>query len=279
MRNRNIAALAAGLVCGALMGCLNEKVAGGTGIGNPGNTEFAVVAASGPVLAKTGDGTVRNPDSSFSVTDAGGTQFTIRKAFANVSNVRIRLPDGSGCEGTSEVTCESGDIRLPGPFVSDLMTGASTPELKSFVAPAGAYRRVELRLEPLSPAAATPEPALGGHTIFISGIFEYSGKTARAFTIALDFDEETRVESGQGMTVLDSGVTRMLVRLKVDTWLAHSNITSCLADHSLALDSAGNLAIDKDHTCGNLEQSLRDGIKGSCDLGDEHHSGGSSGPH
>src|SRR5689334_19632619 len=79
---RTLAAIGAGLICAALTACLDEKVAGGTGIGNPsGTAEFAVIATSTSTtgLAKTGGGTVRNPDSSFTVRDLGGTAFTIYK--------------------------------------------------------------------------------------------------------------------------------------------------------------------------------------------------------
>lgn len=290
MRKRDVSALCAGLICAALMACTEEKVAGGTGIGNPGGTaEFAVLATSSAPLAKISagapriaGGTVRNPDSSFSVPDAGGTVFTIRKAFVNIDGVRIRLPDGETCEHASGVVCESGDIRLPGPFISDLMTGVATPAIDSFTVPAGNYMRVELRLEAMLPGAPTPEPALEGHSMFIAGNFDYAGKADRIFSIALDFNEATPIESGTGMTVQDSGVTRMLVLLKVDDWLANTNITQCLNDKTLALDSAGNLAIDKDHTCGNIDQMLRDGIRGSCGLGQEHHDDpfrDRSGPH
>jgi hypothetical protein len=275
MRKWNMAALAAGMICAALLGC-EDKVAGGTGVGNPtGTTEFAVVATTDAPAAKVAAGTVRNPDSSITVADAGGMKFTIVKAYVNIDAVRIRLPDGADCSHATEVTCESDDIRLPGPFVSNLMTGASTPNLGTFLLPAGAYRRVEMRLEPLEAGFATPDEALRGHTVFLSGTFDYDGRPDRAFTIALDINEEMRIESGSGMTVLDSGITRMLVQFKADAWLAHSDIGACLGDQSLALDSAGNLAIDRDHSCGTLNTSLSDDVRGSCGLGDEHHDGSS----
>lgn len=277
MRKTYLSAAAAGFaVCMALMGCLNDKVAGGTGIGNPGNTEFAVVATSTTTaLTKTASGSVRNPDSSFTVTDAGGTPFTIRRAYVNIDEVRIRLPDGENCEHVPDtVACANDDIEIPSPFLSDLMTGTSTPDVGTFSTPIGAYRRVEMKLAPLSASAPSPTEALRGHTVFISGDFAYKGKSDRTFTITLDIDEELRIESTDGMTVLDTGVTRLLVQLKVDDWLAHSNITSCLDADSLSLDSAGNLAIDPTHTCANIGQSLSDDVKASCELGDEHHRDG-----
>jgi hypothetical protein len=268
-----------------LSGCLEEQVAGGTGVGNPsqGEVTFALVATSSSTatgLAKPGVGggsglpptfaagsiQAANADSALTVTDAGGTPFTILRSLANVGEIRIRLPDGMACP-PSLAHCESDELRFEGPYVADLIAGTLTPNPGPFNAPVGGYRRVDIRLEESKQPSA--DTALLGHAMLISGTFAYAGRTDRPFSIALDFNENARFEEGTAM-VRESGANRLLVAMQVEKWLAAADITRCLDEGALQLDAQGGLRIDERNPCGNLEGTLKDGVRSSGDLRGEH---------
>lgn len=267
------AAILGGLAFTVLVsGCLDEKVAGSTGIGNPsqGTVSFAMVAVSQRTPAAKESARGRwNPDGSFSVADLGGTVFTIRSSLANIGHVKFKLPDGIDCSDAPESECEVGDIKVPGPFVADVMAGTLVPDLGAFKVPAGLYRRVEIRLEALEAGKPAPDPRLVGNSMIIAGTFDYAGKSDRAFSLALDFDEEVRFESGT-MTVKEDILNKLLLLFNVDEWLASANITKCLEDSTLVLDPQGGLHLNEDNECEGLEQVLKEGVKASGDLEDDH---------
>ena len=92
-----------------LAGCLGDKVAGGTGVGNPtkGSVTLALVADDTPAAkaAAKASAIPRNPDGSFDIADAGGTIFTVRSSFANVGRIKIALPEGLDCSDADETGC------------------------------------------------------------------------------------------------------------------------------------------------------------------------------
>lgn len=268
-------ALAAGALAACLTGCLVDRTAGGTGVGNPakGSVTVAMVAEDPAPVAKAtaSSGTLaRNPDGSFDIRDAGGSVFTVRTGFANVGRIRIALPDGIGCSEADETACESGEVRLDGPWVSDLMTGKWIPDPGSVRIPVGAYKRLEVRLEAQNKAAAGA-PDLGRHSLVFGGTFAWSGRSDRPFAVALDFDEDERFESPAGFAVAD-GSTAITIALDIARWLSQADLTACLENGSLALDSAGGFSLGKDSGCG-VGQELKDAIKASGTVRGEHGAG------
>lgn len=260
------------LLLGCIVGCIEGPATGGSGVGNPpqGTVTFSMQATSGmPPLPKSSAGPLGLPDSAFTVTDAGGTTFTIRSSLANVGYVEIKLPDGQECTEAIDRDCEMDEVKLPGPFVANLMTGAFQPDIGTFRIPAGSYKRVEFRLEALKEGAPTPEPSLLGNSMIITGTFSYAGRADRAFSIALDFDEELRVESPTGMTVRDQGLSKLVLLLEVEKWMATADITRCLEEGELLLDQAGNLVANEENDCEGLEEVLKSGVKGSGELDEE----------
>ncbi|MEO7423860.1 MAG: hypothetical protein ABI036_01660 [Fibrobacteria bacterium] len=263
---KSTAALALGAAL--LAGCLDERVAGGTGVGNPakGSVTVAMQASSGGNgLAKSS--TPRNPDGSFTITDAGGTWFTVRECYANVGRIKFQPPDGSECKDVDETACESLKVEIPGPMVADLMTGKFQPDPGSFRIPIGSYRRIDLRLEnpPKNPDSSFLP--LAGHSMIILGSFEYAGFKANPFSIALDFGEDVRFESDSGLVIDSTGLTRLVVQLDVGKWLSGVDITRCLDEGKLALLPDGSLVVDKDNACGQLENDIKSAIKVSGRLG------------
>lgn len=278
-----------GLALLSLWGCFGERVAGTTGVGNPpqGEVIFAMVATKTPAAVAAGkraaDGasegfalpnpgspdTAADPaDTAFTLTDRGGIRFTLRSAVANVGQVKFKLPAGLKCTEDIKQTCEVDDIKIVGPFVADLMAGTFTPAFPAFMAPVGAYQRVEIRLEALEPGAPSPVSALQGHSMVLSGTFAYGGRTDRAFSIILDFDEEATFDSGS-MSVKVGTPNNLRLLFNVDEWLTQADIGRCLDEGKLGLDTLGNLLVDKENACSGLEKVLKDGVKASGDMGED----------
>lgn len=250
-----------GIALCALGGCLGERVSGTTGVGNPPQSavSFTMVAArETPAAAKSS----AQADTAFLLTDRGGSRFTLRTAQVNVGLVKFKLPDGIKCTPDLVPSCELDGLKMEGPFLVDLMAGASLPPFPEFRAPHGTYRKIEVRLEALHPAKDAPDTALKGHSMILSGSFAYRGRDDRSFKILLDFDETAIFETGSA-TVQERPLNRLLLSLDVDAWLSQADITRCLDDGSLVMDAAGNLRIDKDNTCDGLEKVIKDGVKSS----------------
>ncbi|MDB5103391.1 MAG: hypothetical protein JWP91_1080 [Fibrobacteres bacterium] len=251
-----------------LAGCVGERVAGGTGVGNPAKGSVTVsmqASAGGNALAKAS--APRNPDGSFTITDAGGTPFTVRESFANVGRIKLQLPEGLDCKDADESACESLQVEIPGPMVADLMTGKWLPDPGAIRIPIGSYRRIDVRLESQSKDSEGTPSILAGHSMILRGSFDYAGSKDKAFSIALDFGEDARFDSDSGLVIDSIGVNRLLVLLDVEKWLSGVDITRCLDEGRLALLPDGSLVVDKENACGQLENDLKSAIKASGRLG------------
>lgn len=281
MRNVYVT-LACAAVAAVTAGCVSDRTAGATGVGNPakGSVTVALVAVdSAPAAAPKTAGTAakagaesaparssaatRNPDGSFDIRDAGGTVFTVRSGYANVGRIRIALPEGMDCSDADETACESGEARLEGPWVSDLLTGKWSPDPGSARIPVGGYSRVEVRLESQE-KTSEGIPDLARHSLVFNGTFAYGDRADRPFSIAVDFDEEERFESPSGFAIAE-GANTITIALDIGRWLSLTNLTACLEDGSLPLDDDGGFRLEKGRGC-EVEQELKDAIKGSGSL-------------
>lgn len=256
------------LAVSLMVGCMDGRQAGGTGIGNPvkGSVTVAMQAGSSQDgLAKIGS--PRNPDGSFTIVDAGGSRITVQTAFANVGRIKLKLPDGLDCGDADETACEAAEVAVPGPIIADLMTGKWQPDPGTIRIPVGAYRRIEIRLEGKSKDKPGPDSGLDGHSMIIKGHFAYAGKVEIPIRILLDFDEDVVFASDPGLPVESLGLNRFIIFLDVEKWLAGTDIVQCLDDGKLVLDADGGLTIGKDNACGQLQSDLKAAIKASGSLG------------
>lgn len=271
MTIRGWMAAAVAVSLSGLGGCLGDRMAGSTGVGNPPRSalSFTMVADKGAAAAKLAapSARTRDADTAYPVVDRSGTAFVLRRALANVGQVKLKLPDGVKCTPALAQDCEADELKVPGPFLADLMAGTFTPAFPTIQAPHGDYRRVDVRLEALEPGRTAADTALVGHSMLLSGTFTYAGRSDRAFEIVLDFNEEARFDSGSSR-VREAPLNLLKLRMDVDHWLAESGIGACLDSGSLILHGAGDLRIDKDNACDGLEQAIKNGVKASGTLED-----------
>lgn len=279
MKHRELAlysavGLAIGVVAALVSGC-------GEG-GAPGTTTVR--------LALRGDASSAAPRA----TDASGAALHVDAARANVRYIGFTLANGKRCSdldpatlgdarcddgstddvgddnpssGGSDASDDSDEVRLYGPFVVDLMTGAATPSLEGLRIPAETYTRVDVRFDDADPrdgVVASTDP-LAEQTLLASGVMAHGGEELR-FELALDFDEDARFEPASGPIAVSADAPgEVSLWLDVARWFAAVRIGECMSDGDLVV-SNGTVIIDDRGGCSDVEGALKEAIKQSGQL-------------
>lgn len=199
---------------------------------------------------------------SFSITDLGGTTFTITEARTNVRHIQFDYPEGS--------SDKANQISLNGPFLINLMTGTSNPEIGAFDVEPGIYKRIDVRLDDTKAidGLVSSNDDLLDNTMVVKGSFNYASNTNNNFTFILKFNEDVRFEEPSGIYVNEGETKDIILNLKVDEWLSNINITECLDDGDIVLEGSGDLIItdDNNNDCNNFEGTIKTNIKNNYDF-------------
>jgi hypothetical protein len=204
--------------------------------------------------------------------DAQGSPISVTSARVNVRHIELESPGGQLCVDADYansgfvVKCDSAKIRIEGPIVVDLMTGASTPSLDKVIVPAATYKRIDVRLDDTKSGEGigANDPLLD-YTMVAGGALTYKG-TATPYDLRLKFNEDARFESTAGVEVVDGEAQKILMLLDVSLWFRALPLTTCLDDGDLDIDD-GRISIeDKGGRCSDIEKQLKDAIKGSSKL-------------
>jgi len=199
---------------------------------------------------------------SFSFTDLGGTTFTITEARINVRHIQFDYPEGN--------SDNFNQISLNGPFLIDLITGTSNPEIGAFDVEPGIYKRIDVRLDDAEAddGLVSGNDDLLDNTLVVKGSFDYDGNTNRNFTFILKFNEDIRFEEPGGISINEGETKDIILNLKVDEWLSNINITECLDDGDIVLEGSGDLIINDNNNndCNNFEGTIKANIKNNYDF-------------
>ncbi len=247
-----------------------------------GNVLFQVKAVAGTkVSAKFVNRTTSGSGDSLKLTDPAGTVFSLSEARVHIRHVEFYLPDSVSCQDIQSsliepAGCEtdsadsSGKIVIKGPFVFDLLSGVSTPNLHATIVPAGNYRRIDVRLDDAdsTDGIVLASDELENYTMILKGTFGYLDKSDRPFSILLRFNEDARFEADSGILIQDGTLQIVTLKLDVNKWLNGVSVTACLSQNGITLDSLGNLLIDEKNgkNCSDLEGLLKSNIKNSGQL-------------
>ncbi|MCB0221412.1 MAG: hypothetical protein KDH09_17070 [Chrysiogenetes bacterium] len=221
--------------------------------------------------------------------DQDGTVFVMDTARASVKDVEIELPEGMECEDSEDdiaselLTCESVDdsFAIKGPFVLDLIAGTSTPDISAVGLPSGTYSHVAVKFEEaeVEDGLVPAEDPLAGHTIYLSGTFKFdpndAGETEKTFEMLLKFSEEAEFANVAGATIDSLAADDLILSLDVASWFSALPITSCITNGDLQVVDNHLMISDATGDCQNLEDTLKEAIKGSAELDDDHHDEGS----
>jgi hypothetical protein len=211
-------------------------------------------------------------DNGLALQDQGGADFSMPTALVHLRHIELDLPAGKAC-AEIEADLVGGQcladekIRIQGPFVVDLVTGTSQPDLGAVVIPAGTYKRIDIRVDDGDPQEGLIEPGspLDDYSLVVKTRFTYNQAPA-TLELSLNFDEDIRIEEVSGVAV--QAGTDLVAEFVVNDWLAGVDIIDCLDSGELTLDETGTATIDDnaDGACGGIENIIKNNMKNSGQL-------------
>lgn len=270
-----------------LAGCLvqNQDTARSEG---KAAARFDIKAVAGAVpLAKiTGAAPV------LSIADLSGLSFNILEARANIGRIKLESSEPDSCDDvaapdpadgdsldTDKGDCDENELTLKGPFVIDLLSGASTPSLGNLSVPAGIYKKVKIRLEPAREGggALAVDDALIGNTLHVKGTYTLAGLPEQSFSMILKFDEDLEMEDKVGLKLDPSAMNAILISLKAGGWMAGLKVKDCLEKPEVTASLAGAMVLSEDSPLGkclDVESTIKENIKKSFEVDEDENGDG-----
>lgn len=186
--------------------------------------------------------------------DADGRLFGVDVALGRVRRIDLSLPDGVTCADVAGRfaggTCETDHIRYEGPWTVDLLTGEADPPIDGLRAPAGVYRRIDVRF---AGDAAGPAIILEGDAP--------AGGAADRYDMRGDFTEDARFEGEAAVIAGEAAVDLDLV-MPVDAWLAGTPLGACIDGGDVPIeDGVARIDEDLDGACEATIDALRRAMK------------------
>jgi len=223
------------------------------------------LSSNNTLASKTQSNNKINDGTSIVFSDLSGTIFKILKARANIRHIQFDLPE----EGIAEESTHQ--ISIEGPFIINLISGETTPDIGDFPLDPGTYKRIDARLDDtkLEDGLIETDDILFENTIIVEGEFDYGGIIDRKYSIILKFNEDVRFEEPNGISIEEGGTRNIILKLLVDDWLHGVDITSCLTRNDLFLQNNGDLVIDDSNgkgDCQDLEETIKTNIKNNYDF-------------
>lgn len=186
----------------------------------------------------------------------------VRKLDGDSSETEIGDEHDGDCEDESEFS-------VRGPFVIDLLTGTSTPDLGSITVPAGTYRKLKIELHH---GGENDSNGLRDSTLTAKGTLTLPDGAVIPFSLALRLNENINIRNAAGIILDGSAVNTILVRLAAGDWLKGLDLSRCL-DSLDSASLAGGVTITEDSPIGkclDAEHFVKDNIRKSFHA-EEHH--------
>jgi hypothetical protein len=189
-----------------------------------------------------------NASTTVTVPDRSGTPFTLTTARAAIGRVTLES--------------STAEVRLPGPFVADLLAQTLTPSLQDVAVPAAAYTAVTLTFAQAK-AGLSPSDPLDGNTIYLAGTFVDAGTPTR-FSVALQFNEDARFASAGTIDLARDTHALLRVEFDIAGWFSTLPLTDCLTQGDLGVVN-GVLNLGQSHggACSDVRGALKDAIEAS----------------
>lgn len=207
--------------------------------------------------------------------DSNGTALKKEGEPGDTSGRVTETKNESETENEKERECEdASELALKGPFVIDLLTGASTPDLGTLTVPAGAYTQVKIEMH-----HGQNDSTLGGRTLVAHGTLIMADGSSKPFSLALTLDENLRIKSDSGLSLNAGALNTVAVKLMAGDWLKGLDLSACLG----AVDpAAASIEITEDSPVGkclDAEHLIKDNFRASFHAGekDEHETEGTEG--
>lgn len=258
--------------------------------------DIQAVSALGALAKMTG-----SDSATLSMSDSSGLTFKVTEARAFIDKIKLKgeddtckdelkvaaAPDDSGktkddVSDPGDRDCGESENELKGPFVVDLLTGATTPAMGDLVVSAGTYKKVKIHLDHAqkSDNIVDSTDPLMGHTLYVKGTYSLPGQEEKPFTLLLKFNEEVEMETLAGMQLDAATLNTVLVSIKLDGWLKAMDVGGCLAKPEVASSLAGGLIFSEDTEIGrclDIEKTVKENIRNSFEVEDDDDHDGKRG--
>ncbi|MDB5104673.1 MAG: hypothetical protein JWP91_2362, partial [Fibrobacteres bacterium] len=232
---------------------------------NTASAKFEFKAVSSAALAKTSAG------ETLVIGDTSGVRLTFTEALIHIKKIQLKSESdddkcddsGSKVEDPADKDCDGGSEATVngGPYILNLLTGASTPDIGTLTFPAGVYDRVKIHIHHAE-GKDTSSTSLGGNTLMAKGTYSSAGGEEKPFTMALRFNEIIQIRNPAGMNLDADALHTIIVGLNAGQWLRNLNVAGCLK--SLGANGAVILNEDSDMgKCLDAEHIIKDNFRTS----------------
>jgi len=241
---------------------------------DPASSNLTMTISNVATVAKVTNNVNAAPAAPVTFTD-GVTEFTITEARMHIRDIRFDTSDTANVGERYTIT---------GPYVMNLMDGTAQPSNIVFDAPAGEYKRVDIRLDEanVEDAPLAAGDVLLGNALVIKGTHDYGtpGTNAGTFSLTVKVSEDIRFEPVTGIVVgTDTGANINLV-YNVTDWLedpdvalagsgAKIDVSACIAANPGVLDAGtGHITLDEGTQCaeGSFGNIIKDNMKNKYDF-------------
>lgn len=182
---------------------------------------------------------------------------------------------GTEVENEKERECEDeSGLALKGPFVIDLLTGASSPDLGTLSVPAGTYNEVKIEMH-----HGQNDSTLGGRTLVAHGTLTLADGSTKPFSIALTLDENLKIKSDSGLNLSAGALQTVAVKLMAGDWLKGLDLAGCMGSVDPAAASIDITEDSQMGKCLDAEHRIKDNFRSSFHAAekDEHETEGTEG--
>jgi hypothetical protein len=190
----------------------------------------------------------------------GATTFTITEARMNIRDIRF---------DTSDTDLVGERYTIAGPYIMNLMDGTALPNNIVFDAPAGEYKRVDIRLDEanIEDGILVEGDELLQNALIIKGTHDYNGVTDGTFSLIVKVSEDIRFQPTNGIIVATDAGTDVTLNYTVTDWLEDPNnvgtkidLSSCIAAKNL-MDASNHIALTEGTQCEGITESIGNIIK------------------
>ena len=227
------------------------------------SARFEVKAAASTALAKS------SAAGDLILGDTTGVRVTLNEALLNIKKIHLGMDsDGDTCDKAKDTSkakedCvdKSDNTVKGGPFIVNLLTGATTPEIGTLTVPAGTYNRVKIHIHQPDGKDAGP---MMDQTFLAKGTYSSMGGAEMPFTLSLKFNEVIQIKSAAGIYLDADVVNTVLVGLNAGVWLANLDLKKCLS--TLDVSAGGAIVVTEDSPfgkCLDAEHVLKGNFRGS----------------
>jgi hypothetical protein len=210
------------------------------------------------------------------IRDRDGARFVVDTAWVAVDHIELLLGPGLECKGFNdkivpyEASCGGGAssdrLRIDGPWVVDLISGAFEPPLEALEILEGDYTNVELTIRPAEPGLGDVEEgdALAGASLDMGGTVRLEDQgpagTGAELPFGLTLDLNLFSRFGDGLITIGD-IDTIELTLETETWFGDLPLADCIGRGFVPrMDGVLRLESVERRACGDVALAIRQAL-------------------